>query len=96
VPLRGNPVTFPATSIETAPLAVPLPPELTVTNAELLTAVHGHPAEVVTLIENEPPADVTDIDVGFIAYEHGVGCTFKTTSFDGALVPHAFLAFTRT
>jgi hypothetical protein len=78
------------------PLPVPLPPDVIAMNGELLMAVHEQPGEVVTLIDTGPPARVSDIDVGFTAYEHVVVCTFRTTSLDGALVPHAFLALTRT
>ena len=49
VPWRSGPV-FPGTEKMTVPLPLPLLPEVMVIQEALLTAVHAHPLEVVTLM----------------------------------------------
>jgi hypothetical protein len=96
VPVREDDPVFVATSNVTAPLPLPLPPDVIVMNGALLVALHAHPGEVVTVTVTGPPPEMTAGDSGLTLYKQFVVCTFKTTSLEGALVPHAFFAFTRT
>ena len=64
-------------------------------NDALLTAVHAQPDEVTGAVAL-PPAFEIDTVVGLTVKLQAVVPTFSTISFDGALMPHAFLAFMRT
>jgi hypothetical protein len=96
VPVRADDPVLVATSNVTAPLPLPLPPDVIVMNEELLAALHAQPGEVVTVTVTGPPPAMTAGDSGLTVYTQVDVCTFKTTSLEGALVPHAFLALTRT
>ena len=48
----------------TVPLPLPLAPPLTVSHPALLIAVHVHPVAAVTLVVDDPAADVSVRDVG--------------------------------
>jgi hypothetical protein len=67
VALRGVVAVFTATEKLTVPFPVPLAPEVTVTNAALLTAVQGHVEVVVTAMLPVPPVSVNDWLGGAIA-----------------------------
>ena len=54
VPLRGTPVMFASNVNCTVPLPEPLAPAVTAIHAAPLTAVHAHPAPVVTATEPDP------------------------------------------
>ena len=59
VPVRLAAV-FAATLNDTDPLPVPVAPLVTVIQALLLTAVHGHPDVALTVVVPVPPAAVND------------------------------------
>jgi hypothetical protein len=71
VPLRWVVAVLAATANETAPLATPVPPAVTVSHAALLAAVQAHPAPAVTETVPLPPAAANDCDAGEIAGAHG-------------------------
>ena len=60
VALRGVIAGLMATEKLTVPFPVPDAPEVTVTKAALLIAVHGQVAVVVTVMLPVPPAEVND------------------------------------
>jgi hypothetical protein len=62
-----------ATLNATAPLPVPVAPDVTVIHVALLTAVHAHVACVVTFTVPVPPAASTAWLVGAIVYVHAGG-----------------------
>jgi hypothetical protein len=65
VPLREPALVFAATLNATVPFPLPLAPLVTVSqDVLLLTPVHAHPADVVTVVEPAPPLEVTDWLVG--------------------------------
>jgi hypothetical protein len=67
VPERAAPLLA-ATSIITAPLPLPLDPDVTEIHDTLLAAVQAHPAEVVTATEvPDTPAAGTEMVKGFKA-----------------------------
>ena len=68
--LLGEVEVLAATEKFTVPFPVPLPPEVTVTNAALLIAVHGQVEVVVTVMLPVPAAGVNDWFGGAIANEH--------------------------
>ena len=69
VPLRAAVVVFAAALMPTAPLPLPLAPEVTLSQVALLAAVHAQPAPAVTLTVPVPPEAVIDWLVGLIEYE---------------------------
>jgi hypothetical protein len=66
VAVRCDVVVFGAALKVTVPLPVPLAPLVRVSQAVLLTAVHVHPAVVVTAVEGDPPLEPTFCDTGEI------------------------------
>jgi hypothetical protein len=72
VPDRVVPLGFAAALKLTVPGPLPLAPAVTVSQLVLLlTAVHAHPAGVVTDVEPVPPPATTDWDVGVSETVHG-------------------------
>ena len=71
VAVREAVLVFVATENATVPFPLPLAPEVTVTHAAELVAVHGHPDEAVTEKLPVPPLAATDWLVGDNVYVHG-------------------------
>jgi hypothetical protein len=69
-----------ATEKLTVPLPAPLAPDVMVTNAALLTAVHGQPVVVVTATLPVPPVDVNVWFGGAMAKTHPAWLIVKTWS----------------
>jgi hypothetical protein len=67
VAVRIDDVVFAAALNATGPEPLPLAPDVTVSQAALLVAVHAHPVGAVTVTEPEPPAAVTPWLVAEIA-----------------------------
>ena len=73
VPIRSAPV-FAAIVKSTAPLPLPLAPEVIINHVALLPAVHAQPAIVVTItVVPVPPAAPIDWLDGAIVYVHAGG-----------------------
>ena len=70
VPVREDVVELAWTLKPALPLPVPLAPDVTVMNEELLTAVQAHPVVVVTVDEPVPPPAAIDCVVGEMLNEH--------------------------
>ena len=67
VAVRAEALVLAATENATVPLPLPLLPEVTVTQAAELVAVHAQPDEEVTVKLPVPPLAATDWLVGAIA-----------------------------
>ena len=70
VAVRLVPAVFAATLYPTEPVPDPDAPLVTVTHEALLLEVQVHPASVVTVKVEDPPLDVSDVDVGDSEYVH--------------------------
>ena len=71
VAVREAVLAFAATENATVPLPLPLAPDVTVTHAAELVAVHAQPDDELTLNEPVPPLAATDWLVGDSVYVHG-------------------------
>ena len=71
VAVRADVLVFAATEKATVPFPLPLAPEVTVTHAAELVAVHAQPDDELTLNEPVPPLAATDWLVGDSVYVHG-------------------------
>jgi hypothetical protein len=73
VPKRGDVAVFAAIENATTPLPLPAPPEVIVSHESLLAAVQLHPAAVVTLALDDPPAAAGLSDDGDTLNVQGAG-----------------------
>ena len=64
VPVRWDVEVFAVALNVTVPLPLPLAPPLMVSHAALLVAVHVQPVAAVTLVAEDPAADVRVAEVG--------------------------------
>ena len=82
VPVRGAVPGFAATLSVTVPGPTPAAPVVTVIHVSLLTAVHAHPAALLTVTVTEPPVPDSDWPDGAIVGAHG---KLKAKVFERAL-----------
>ena len=82
VPIRDAVPGFAATVNVTVPGPDPAAPVVTVIQVALLTAVHAHPTEPLTVTVTEPPVPDSDCPDGAIVGGHG---KLKPKVFERAL-----------
>jgi hypothetical protein len=81
VPLRGVVLVFAGALNPTVPLPLPLAPDVTVSHALLLVAVHAQPVGAVIPTLPVPPVPATDCDAAESANVHGTPASWTFSAF---------------